>query len=30
IGAMPARVLCMDCSDDEIKVTVEYMLDAVK
>jgi len=30
IGAMPARGLCMDCSDDEIRVTVEYMVDATK
>lgn len=23
---MPAKGLCMDCSDDEIKVTVDYMV----
>ena len=25
-GGMPARGTCMDCSDNEIKVTVKYML----
>jgi cytochrome c5 len=26
INGMPAKGLCMDCSDDEIKATVDYML----
>ena len=26
IGGMPARGICMDCSDDEIIATVDYML----
>ena len=26
IRAMPPRGMCMDCSDDEIKASVEYML----
>lgn len=26
IGSMPARGTCADCSDDEIKASVEYML----
>ena len=26
INAMPPRGTCMDCSDDEIKATVKYML----
>jgi len=26
INGMPAKGLCMDCSDDEIKVTVDYMV----
>jgi cytochrome c5 len=30
INAMPARGLCMDCSDDEIKAAVEYMLNGSK
>jgi cytochrome c5 len=25
-NGMPAKGLCMDCSDDEIKVTVDYMV----
>jgi len=29
-GGMPARGTCMDCSDDEIKVTVQYMLDSLE
>ena len=27
INAMPAMGLCMDCSDEEIKVAVEYILE---
>lgn len=30
INAMPAKGLCMDCSDDEIKATVDYMVSAAK
>lgn len=26
INGMPAKGLCMDCSDEEIKVTVDYMV----
>ena len=26
IGAMPAKGTCMSCSDEDIRVTVEYML----
>jgi cytochrome c5 len=26
IRGMPARGTCMDCSDDEIKVTIDYIL----
>jgi cytochrome c5 len=26
ISDMPAKGLCMDCSDDEIKVTVDYIV----
>ena len=26
INGMPAKGLCMDCSDDEIKATVDYMV----
>jgi len=26
--AMPAKGLCMDCSDDDIKATVDYMVQA--
>jgi len=29
-GAMPARGTCMDCSDNEIKLAVQYMLDGLK
>ena len=29
-GGMPARGTCMDCSDNEIKVTVKYMLDSLQ
>ena len=29
-GGMPARGTCMDCSDNEIKVTVKYMLDSIQ
>ena len=28
-GLMPARGLCMDCSDEDIEATVDYMLDAL-
>ncbi len=28
INAMPARGTCMDCSDEEIKATVQYMVDS--
>jgi cytochrome c5 len=28
--AMPARGLCMTCSDDDIKALVDYMVDSVK
>ena len=28
-GAMPAKGLCMDCSDDDLHATVDYMLDAL-
>ncbi len=27
LNGMPAKGLCMDCSDDEIKETVDYMID---
>ncbi|TQV70807.1 cytochrome c5 family protein [Exilibacterium tricleocarpae] len=30
INAMPAKGLCMDCSDDEIKASVDYMLENSK
>ena len=30
INGMPAKGLCMDCSDDEIKATVDYMLSQSK
>ena len=29
-GGMPARGTCMDCTDNEIKVTVQYMLDSLQ
>ena len=29
-GGMPARGTCMDCSDNEIKVTVKYMLESLQ
>ncbi|MBT68105.1 MAG: cytochrome c5 family protein [Thiotrichales bacterium] len=29
-GGMPARGTCMDCSDNEIKVTVQYILDSLE
>lgn len=30
INAMPPKGLCMDCSDDEIKATVDYMVEKSK
>ncbi len=30
INAMPARGTCMDCSDEEIQATVQYMVDNSK
>ncbi len=30
INAMPPKGLCMDCSDEEIQATVDYMLDAAR
>lgn len=27
IGGMPAMGLCMDCSEDEIRLTVDYMIE---
>ncbi len=30
IRGMPAKGLCMDCSEDEIKATVDYMLEQSK
>jgi cytochrome c5 len=30
IGAMPPRGTCMDCSDEELRVAVEYMLDEIE
>lgn len=30
INGMPAKGLCMDCSDDEIKVAVDYMVEKSK
>ena len=29
-GGMPARGTCMDCSDNEINVSVQYMLDSLE
>ena len=29
-GAMPAKGLCMDCSDDDVKATVDHMLSQVQ
>jgi cytochrome c5 len=29
-GGMPERGACMDCSDNEIKLTVQYMIDSTK
>ena len=29
-GAMPPKGTCMDCSDEEIEMTVAYMLEAVQ
>ncbi len=28
-GAMPAKGLCMDCSDDDIRATVDYILESL-
>jgi len=30
INAMPPKGTCMDCSDDEMKAAIQYMLDAAK
>ncbi len=30
INAMPAKGLCMDCSDEEMKAVVDYMVEASK
>ena len=30
LNAMPARGTCMDCSDDELRAAMDYMLDASK
>lgn len=30
LNAMPPMGTCMDCSDDELKVAIQYMLDAAK
>lgn len=27
INAMPAKGLCMDCSDDELKATIDYLVE---
>ena len=29
-GAMPPKGLCMDCSDSELKASIQYMLDNSK
>ena len=29
-GGMPAKGTCMDCSDNEIKLSVQYMLDSLE
>jgi cytochrome c5 len=29
-GGMPAKGTCMDCSDNDIKITVQYMLDSLE
>ena len=29
-GGMPPKGACMDCSDNEIKLTVQYMIDSTK
>ena len=29
-GAMPPKGTCMDCSDDDLKAAIQYMVDAVK
>jgi cytochrome c5 len=29
-GAMPPKGMCMDCADDELKATIEYMLNNSK
>mgnify|MGYP001823148896 FL=1 len=29
-GAMPPKGTCMDCTDDELKATTQYMVDASK
>ena len=29
-GGLPAKGTCMDCSDNDIKITVQYMLDSLE
>jgi len=29
-GAMPPKGTCMDCSDDDLKASIQYMVDAAK
>ena len=29
-GAMPPKGTCMDCSDDDLKAAIQYMVDTVK
>jgi cytochrome c5 len=29
-GSMPARGLCADCSDGELKAAIQYMIDSAK